>query len=153
MEKKYKDYNYITLASSDGQDNRFYGPENLFNGETFEMGWCTYQSRKSNGVWYAEFKSKRPITPSKYYMTTTYNGYYHPECHPKSWKVYAKASAGDSWTTIATVTNDNRLSGAEKRFEYPLSVTGRQWQYFRLEISENHGDNEIQLSEFEFDEK
>ena len=150
---KYKDYNYIPLASSDGQDNKFYGPENLFNGKTFEMGWCTYQSRKSNGVWYVEFKSKWRITPFKYYMTTTYNGSNHPECHPKSWKVYAKESLDDKWSTIATVTNDNRLSGSEKRFEYPLSVTGRLWRYFRLEISENHGDNEMQLAEFEFDDK
>ena len=91
--------------------------------------------------------------PSKYTMVTSYNGSSWPDRHPKSWKVYAKVSAGDSWTTIATVTNDNRLSGDEQRFEYPLSVTGRQWQYFRLEVSENHGGTWMQFAEFEFDQK
>jgi hypothetical protein len=76
-------------------------------------------------------------------MTTSFNASYYPEENPKSWKLYAKANASDSWTTIATVTNDNRLSGNEQRFEYPLSVTGRQWQYFRLEVSENHGGNRM----------
>lgn len=55
----------------------------------------------------------------------------------------AKANEGDAWTTIATVTNDERLPAGhdrpyndriQKRVEYPLDVTGKTWQYFRLEI-------------------
>ena len=128
--------------------------DNLFNGKTWESGWEPWNPEdKVNGIWFAEFKSKRPITPSRYYMTTSFNASSLPEYNPKSWKVYAKANASDSWTIIATVTNDNRLSGNEQRFEYPLSVTGRQWQYFRLEVSENHGGINMQFAEFEFDQK
>ena len=147
-------YNYIPLAGSPVTWESC-GYENLFNGNTHEGGWEPFNddSNKVNGVWYVEFKSKRPITPSKYYMTTSFNASYYPYHNPKSWKVYAKANASDSWTTIATVTNDNRLSGDEQRFEYPLSVTGRQWQYFRLEVSENHGGTNMQFAEFEFDQK
>ena len=154
LEEKYKDYNYIPLAGSP-VTWKSCGYENLFNGKTWGDSWEPFNddSDKVNGVWYAEFKSKRPITPIKYYMTTSFNASYYPEWNPKSWKVYAKANASDSWTTIATVTNDNRLSGDEQRFEYPLSVTGRQWQYFRLEVSENHGGSLMQFAEFEFDEK
>lgn len=152
MEEKYKDYNYIPLAGSPGMVESS-GFDKLFNGNQYESGWQAKDDEwtKFNGVWYVEFKSKRPITPSKYWMCTASTWF--PKRKPKSWKVYAKASAGDSWTTIATVTNDNRLSGEYKGFEYPLSVTGRQWQYFRLEISENHGDTLLQFSEFEFDQK
>ena len=153
-EEKYKNYNYIPLTGSPvtWKDCGF---ENLFNGETWESGWEPFNDNddKVNGVWFAEFKSKRPITPIKYYMTTSFNASSLPEYNPKSWKVYAKANASDSWTIIATVTNDNRLSGNEQRFEYPLSVTGRQWQYFRLEVSENHGGSHMQFAEFEFDQK
>lgn len=154
LEEKYKDYNYIPLAGSP-VTWKSYGYENLFNGKTWGDGWDAFNddSDKVNGVWYAEFKSKRPITPSKYYMTTCFNASSYPEQNPKSWKVMAKASARDSWTTIATVTNDNRLSGNEQRFEYPLSVMGLQWQYFRLEVSENHGGSHMQFTEFEFDKK
>ena len=153
-EEKYKNYNYIPLTGSPvtWKDCGF---ENLFNGETWESGWEPFNDNddKVNGVWFAEFKSKRPITPSRYYMTTSFNASSLPEYNPKSWKVYAKANASDSWTIIATVTNDNRLSGNEQRFEYPLSVTGRQWQYFRLEVSENHGGSHMQFAEFMFDQK
>ena len=153
-EEKYKNYNYIPLIGSP-VTWKSCGFENLFNGETWESGWEPFNDNddKVNGVWFAEFKSKRPITPSRYYMTTSFNASSYPEENPKSWKVYAKANASDSWTIIATVTNDNRLSGDEQRFEYPLSVTGRQWQYFRLEVSENHGGSHMQFAEFEFDEK
>ena len=150
---KYKDYNYIPLAGSP-VTWKGYGFENLFNGNTYEGGWEPWNPEdKVNGVWYAEFKSKRPITPSKYYMTTSFNASSLPEYNPKSWKVYAKASARDSWTTIATVTNDNQLSGNAVWYVYPLSVTGRQWQYFRLEVSENHGGTIMQFAEFMFDQK
>jgi hypothetical protein len=153
MEEKYKDYNYIPLAGSPVTWTSC-GYENLFNGKTSDNSWEPFNDNddKVNGVWFVEFKSKRPITPIKYYMTTSFNASYYPENNPKSWKLYAKANASDSWTTIATVTNDNRLSGNEQRFEYPLSVTGRQWQYFRLEVSENHGGSRMQFTEFEFDE-
>ena len=68
--------------------------------------------------------------------------------------MYAKARKSDSWTTIATVTDDNRLpADSHRTIEYPLSVTGRQWQYFRLEVSENHGGTIMQFAEFMFDQK
>ena len=151
MEEKYKDYNYIPLAGSP-VTWKSCGYENLFNGNTYEGGWEPFNNEwnKVNGVWYAEFKSKQPITPSKYTMVTSFNASSYPEENPKSWKVYAKASARDSWTTIATVTNDNQLSGNAVWYVYPLSVTGRQWQYFRLEVSENHGGTIMQFAEFMF---
>lgn len=78
----------------------------------------------------------------------------------------AKAAEGDAWTTIATVTNDERLPAGhdrpyndriQKRVEYPFDVTGKTWQYFRLEILNTlgllyPGDTEayVQLSEFDF---
>lgn len=154
MEEKYKDYNYIPLAGSP-VTWKSCGFENLFNGNTYEGGWEPFNADfdKVNGVWYAEFKSKQPITPSKYTMVTSFNASSYPEKNPKSWKVMAKASARDSWTTIATVTNDNQLSGNAVWYVYPLSVTGRQWQYFRLEVSENHGGTIMQFAEFMFDQK
>jgi len=154
MEEKYKDYNYIPLAGSP-VTWKSCGFENLFNGNTYEGGWEPFNNEwnKVNGVWYAEFKSKQPITPSKYTMVTSFNARSYPEQNPKSWKVMAKASARDSWTTIATVTNDNQLSGNAVWYVYPLSVTGRQWQYFRLEVSENHGGTNMQFAEFMFDQK
>ena len=148
----WKDYNYIPLTSSDPADKSSYGYDKLFDGTSTD--WYTYSSYKKDGVWYAEFKSKHPITPSKYTLTTCINASYYPEYNPKSWKVMAKANRGDSWTTIDTRTNESRLTSENsKRIEFDLSVKGRQWQYFRFEISENRGATIMQLAEFEFDQK
>ena len=150
----WKDYNYIPLAGSPVTwDSCDY--DKLFDGITWASEWNPFNSdnNKVDGVWYAEFKSKQPITPSKYTLTTSFNASSYPQYNPKSWKVMAKANKGDSWTTIDTRTNDNRLGGDRERFDYPLSVTGRQWQYFRFEVSENHGGQMMQLAEFEFDVK
>ena len=88
------------------------------------------------------------------YYVSSFNASSYGDRNPKNWKVMAKANAGDSWTTIATVTNDNRLPAkGEARIEYNLDVKGRQWQYFRLEISDNHGASIMQFGEFEFDKK
>ena len=147
---KWDSYNYIPLASSDPYEKDNYGYDKLFDGTSTDW----YTSIKKNGVWFAEFKSRQPIMPSKYYLTTCINTSSYPHYNPKNWKVMAKANQGDSWTTIATVTNDSRLpADNRKRIEYDLSVTGRQWQYFRFEISDNHGGDFMQLAEFEFDKK
>ncbi|KWW24261.1 MAG: hypothetical protein F082_1869 [bacterium F082] len=147
---KWDSYNYIPMASSDPYEKDNYGYDKLFDGTSTDW----YTSIKKDGVWFAEFKSRQPITPSKYYLTTCINTSSYPHYNPKNWKVMAKANQGDSWTTIATVTNDSRLpADNRKRIEYDLSVTGRQWQYFRFEISDNHGGDFMQLAEFEFDKK
>ena len=147
---KWDSYNYIPMASSDPYEKDNYGYDKLFDGTSTDW----YTSIKKDGVWFAEFKSRQPITPSKYYLTTCINTSSYPHYNPKNWKVMAKANQGDSWTTIATVTNDSRLpADNRKRIEYDLSVTGRQWQYFRFEISDNHGGDFMQLAEFEFDQK
>ncbi|MBQ7512039.1 MAG: hypothetical protein IJU11_04785 [Prevotella sp.] len=149
----YPGYNYIPIAGSPVTWQSC-GYENLFNNKTWESGWEPFTSDKVNGVWYAEFKSRLPITPSKYYLTTSFNASSYHDRNPKTWKVMAKAKQGDSWTTIATVTNDSRLPAqGEARIEYDLDVKGRQWQFFRFEVSDNHGGSLMQLGEFEFDQK
>ena len=102
---KWDSYNYIPMASSDPNEKDNYGYDKLFDGTSTDW----YTSIKKDGVWFAEFKSRQPITPSKYYLTTCINTSSYPHYNPKNWKVMAKANQGDSWTTIATVTNDLSL--------------------------------------------
>ena len=64
----------------------------------------------------------------------------------------AKKNAGDEWTTIATVTGDTRLPDQSgQSAKYDLDITGRQWQYFRLEVSATQGSNKVNIGDFEFD--
>lgn len=141
---KYCNYNCIPIIGSGKMLEDDGGYAALFDGET-STKWYTYDD-----PYYVEFCSKQPITPSKYYLTTGNDAQKYPKRNPKDWKLMAKARAGDEWSTIATVTNDSRLPAENlKRVEYNLDVTGRQWQYFRLEIS-NTERPDIQLSEFDF---
>ena len=111
--------------------------------------WCTNEKR--NDVFYVEFKSNGPIRPAKYYLTTANDTKSYPGRNPKSWKLMAKANEEDAWSTIATVTGDSRLPADNfKRVEYNLDVTGKQWQYFRFEISEIVSGYAVQLAEFDF---
>ena len=146
-------YNFIPIIGSGKMLEEKGGYAALFDGKTSTKWYTTYSS-KVNGAYYVEFCSKQPITPSKYYLTTGDDAQKYPKRNPMDWQLLAKASEGDKWTTIATVTNDSRLPAENlKRVEYNLDVTGRQWQYFRLEISkvQNSVDtDDVQLSEFDF---
>ena len=149
----YCNYNFIPIIGSGKMLEEKGGYAALFDGKTSTKWYTTYSS-KVNGAYYVEFCSKQPITPSKYYLTTGDDAQKYPKRNPMDWQLLAKASEGDKWTTIATVTNDSRLPAENlKRVEYNLDVTGRQWQYFRLEISkvQNSVDtDDVQLSEFDF---
>ena len=152
----YKNLNYIPLDGTNDSGNLVHDRySNLFDSRGF-LGWAASERAKRDGVWFVEFMSRQPITPNKYYLTTTS---YTIDSRPKDWKVMAKAKEGDAWTTIATVTNDTRLpkpKGVKESIEYNLDVTGRQWQYFRLEISAIQNTEKkafMGLFEFAFDKK
>ena len=88
---------------------------------------------------------QQPVALADY--TSTY-----PTERPKTWKLMAKRNETDAWTTISTVSNDTRLpkqSGQSAR--YDLSVTGKQWQYFRLEISATQGSASVNLGDLELE--
>jgi urease gamma subunit len=136
----------IATGGTGGTGNEGY--QRLFDGTT-DTKWCTNEKR--NDVFYVEFKSNGPIRPAKYYLTTANDTKSYPGRNPKSWKLMAKANEEDAWSTIATVTGDSRLPADNfKRVEYNLDVTGKQWQYFRFEISEIVSGYAVQLAEFDF---
>lgn len=122
---------------------------NIFDGNASTI-WCTSQRR--NGVYFVEFQSSRLITPTAYTLITGAYTSSYPGERPKHWRVMAKKNAGDEWTTIATVTGDTRLPDQSgQSAKYDLDITGRQWQYFRLEVSATQGSNKVNIGDFEFD--
>lgn len=121
--------------------------EKLFD-ERLDTKWCVPQKGKKNGVWFVEFNSLYPFIPTGY---TLYTGNDNESCknrNPKSWKLMAKANKEDEWTVISTVTDDQTMEDKNyKGYDFALDVTGQVWQFFRFEVSDNHGDNCMQLSE------
>lgn len=139
--------------------------DRIFDGK-WDTYWQTSKYEQTDGMWFVEFNSTRPFVPVHYYLVpgpgiANYSS--RVSMNPYNWRLKAKAGKGDEWTTIATVTNDDKLPGgydtpnhSQVRVEYPLDVTGKTWQYFRLEILNTRNSldpneyGQLQLSEFDF---
>ena len=122
------------------------GPQYLIDG-TNTTKWCVTSLGSPT---YIEFHTSAPIVPKGYVLTTGNDTGTNPGRNPKNWLIKAKANSSDSWTTIATVTNDTRMPAADTTAcAYPINNTS-SYQYFRFEISAIQNGSVFQLSEFEF---
>lgn len=133
---------YTATSGASGYSNEGYA--NLVDNDRTTK-WC----RQMNNV-YIEFNSESSFVPTGYILTTgTDNATAHGR-NPKDWVIKAKLNAGDSWTTIASVTNDNTMQDINTK-DYEFDIDNHlPYRYFRFEVSANHGNNNFQLGEFRF---
>ena len=111
--------------------------------------WCTNAGDKVNGIWYCEFHTASAVQVNGYTITTGNDNASEHNRNPKDWVLKAKAKAGDSWTIIATVTNDATLKDENyQSFDFNVDVHGT-YQYFRFEVSANQGAGVMQIEELE----
>ena len=111
--------------------------------------WCTNTSDQVDGIWYCEFHTASAVQVNGYTITTGDDNSSYGNRNPKDWVLKAKADAGDSWTTIATVTNDATLKDENcKPFDFIVDVPGI-YQYFRFEVSATRGADVMQIEELE----
>ena len=108
-----------------------------------------YCASLNSGI-YVEFHSQAEFIPTAYILTTgNDNSSYHGR-NPRNWVIKGKLNAGDSWTTIATVTNDNVLQDVDNTdYEFALNNTNA-FCYFRFEVSAVQSGTVFQLSELRF---
>ena len=138
----------------DGGTSSTYGeaPSNLVDGKKSSDNrskWCTSTGDKVNDIWYCEFHTESPVQVNGYTITTGDDNSDRNNRNPKDWVLKAKVNSGDSWTTIATVTNDATLKDEDyKSFDFNVDVHGI-YQYFRFEVSANQGDGDMQIEELE----
>lgn len=145
-------YRYVILGGTESSDVEDGEVAHLVDGDK-STEWFVFPSEKKEGMWYAEFMSTVPISPTRYVITTSLDG--ETRSHPANWRVLAKASPGDAWTEIAHVTNGMTTSTptANARIPFNLDVTGPTWQYFRFEVTETAAHTNrlaLLLAEFEF---
>ena len=109
--------------------------------------WC---QDKPDGGWYIEFHTASAIQVGGYMLRTGGDtgswGQYTR--NPQDWVLKGKKNSGDSWTIIDSKSDNHDMpttSNAEKDFD--VDIPG-EYQYFRLEISNNIGNGgAMQLSE------
>ena len=138
--------NVSVTASTDSRSNNT--AVNLFDGD-IDKTWLVDDNAKQNGVWFVEFQYLQPIVPTAYSICLPNEKNWR--CDPLSWTLMAKAKTNDAWTKIAEVINDVTTFEEGVPVSFPLNlVSGKSWQYFRLEVSESwEEDNEgLEIAEF-----
>ena len=146
----YSGYTYDggTTSSYDSPSNLVDGKKNYPYPNQYTK-WCTNTSDKVDGIWYCEFHTESAVQVNGYTITTGHDNSSNYNRNPKDWVLKAKADAGDSWTTIATVTNDATLKDDNVLpFDFNVDVPG-MYQYFRFEVSATRGSDVMQIEELE----
>ena len=128
--------------------------------------WCASYENKSDGGWWTNFRSSKPIRPVTYTMTTGDDTGTYPKRNPREWYVYAKVN--NKWVQIDH-RNADRNSGdalpaeSHARKTYTIQDPGTGlYTEFRLLITSHFGGDSwwdvymkgneglMQLAEFEF---
>ncbi len=137
-----------TASSNDSPSNLVDGKKNYPYQNQYTK-WCTNTGDKVDGIWYCEFHTESAVQVNGYTITTGDDNSSWNNRNPKDWVLKAKADAGDSWTTIATVTNDATLKDENcQPFDFNVDVHGT-YQYFRFEVSATRGADVMQIEELE----
>ena len=133
---------------------------NLFDNNP-QTKWCSDEDNKieseisGEDCWMVEFMAEKPIKPTAYNMVTGNDQSMFPGRSPRIWRIYAKNNPTDVWTLIDRRDNTNsypeRMTDADC-WTGSWSLTGitQKYQYFRVEMYENWGDDCFQISEFKF---
>ena len=94
---------------------------------------------ETGSYYWVDFNSDQPIQVSKYILTTGNDNATYSGRNPKSWVLKGKLNENDTWTTIATVTNDETLEDQNfTDYEFSLDKVGT-YKYFRFMVSALRG--------------
>lgn len=153
---------YDTFTATDGLEGTWtqnhpnsseaYGK--LVDGNTATK-WCTISQNSFNTIW-IEFNASEAFIPKGYLLTTGGDTSSSGGRNPKNWTIEAKLNENDSWTTIASVTEDTVLQAKDTTtYNFPLESNTAAYKYFRFEITAIQGisgevDWTMQLAELRF---
>lgn len=122
------------------------GHENLVD-NNLSNKWC---QNKPDGGWYIEFHTASAIQVDGYMLRTGNDtgSYGQWTRNPQDWVLKGKKNSGDSWTIIDSKSDNHDMPSANyTNVDFDVDIPG-EYQYFRLEISNNQGNGgAMQLSE------
>ena len=139
-----------TPNNANGNENEDY--RKLFDKDKTTK-WCVDNSTGSWETIWADFKCNVPFTPTGYTMTTGADTPNWPGRNPKKWKIYAKATLSDEWTTIVDVADGEAAGlGLDGTTDYNFTIDGlsQKYRYFRFEVSEVCGKGGWQNDHYVF---
>ena len=121
----------------------------LFDGKKTEgtsSKWCCY----FNSSAYVIFEASKAGVPVGYTITTGNDNEEYNGRNPLSWKLYGNnTDSNDTWELIDEVSEDKVLKDKNyASYEFTCKCS-TSYQYFKWEISANHGGDILQVGEFE----
>ena len=133
------------------------GYANLVDGKFTSNSWTKWgtdsrnvPSGETEAYYWVDFHADEAISVGKYILTTGNDNTQYSNRNPKTWILKGKAKEDDSWTTIATVKNDETMQDKDfENYEFALDKPG-SYKYFRFMVEETHGDSFMQLCELRF---
>jgi len=149
---------FYTLTGTSDKDFSNESAVTLFDNDP-QTKWCSDEDSKveseisGKDCWMVEFMTEKPIKPTAYNMVTGNDQSVFPGRSPRIWSIYARNNPADVWTLIDRRDNTNsypeRMTDADC-WTGGWNLTGitQKYQYFRLEMYENWGDDCFQISEF-----
>ncbi len=137
---------YYTVTAGSGGYNTSEEHNSLVDNK-LDTKWC---QAKPDGGWYIEFNTACPIKVDGYMLRTggDTGRYGQWTRNPEDWVLKGKKNSGDIWTDIDTKSEYSEMPNADNTAkDFDVDVPG-EYQYFRLEISDNRGHGgAMQLSE------
>ncbi len=137
---------YYTVTAGSGGYNTSEEHSSLVDNK-LNTKWC---QAKPDGGWYIEFNTASPIKVDGYMLRTgdDTGRYGQWTRNPEDWVLKGKKNSGDIWTDIDTKSEYSEMPNADNTAkDFDVDVPG-EYQYFRLEISDNRGHGgAMQLSE------
>ena len=137
---------YTATAGSGGFSGE--GHENLVD-NNLDNKWC---QDKPSGGWYIEFHTASAIKVDGYMLRTggDTGSWDNWKRNPQDWVLKGKKNSGDSWTIIDSKSDNHDMPNTSNTAkDFDVDVPG-EYQYFRLEISNNIGNGgAMQLSEMQ----
>ena len=137
---------YYTVTAGSGGYNTSEEHNSLVDNK-LNTKWC---QNKPDGGWYIEFNTASPIQVDGYMLRTggDTGQYGQWTRNPEDWVLKGKKNSGESWTIIDTKSDCEEIPYASNvETDFDVDAPG-EYQYFRLEISDNRGHGEaMQLSE------
>ena len=121
----------------------------LFDGKKTEgtsSKWCCY----FNSSAYVIFEASKAGVPVGYTITTGNDNEEYNGRNPLSWKLYGNnTDSNDTWELIDEVSEDKVLKDKNyASYEFTCKCS-TSYQYFKWEISAIHGEDILQVGEFE----
>ncbi|MFL6007513.1 MAG: GH92 family glycosyl hydrolase [Gaiellaceae bacterium] len=111
--------------------------ENLTDGDIFSK-WLVFQP-----TGWVVYKLSEPVKVVLYALGSANDA---PERDPQDW-TFQGSSDGQTWTTLDTQTGQSFDSRFQMK-QYPVA-NDQAYLYYRLDITQNHGTNIVQLAEWQ----